>query len=123
MKPTQTSRSSCLHTGIVAHELNHALGFWHEQSRADRDDYVKINWENIATEQQHNFNKYTTQADTLGLPYDYFSIMHYEWNAFSTNGQATVVALQPGVNLVNASQKKSLTDIDIAEIRKYYDCA
>ena len=56
----------------------HALGFWHEQSRPDRDKYVRINWENIA-EERHNFGKLRADEITyLGVGYDYSSIMHYK---------------------------------------------
>ncbi|CAF0958500.1 unnamed protein product [Brachionus calyciflorus] len=122
--PTSTNRASCIFKGTVAHELIHALGFWHEQSRPDRDNYVRVNWENINLDNQHNFNKYSTAvADTLGLPYDYYSIMHYTADSFSTNGLQTLTPLQSGVTLIHSSKKNAITDIDVAEIRKYYQCS
>ncbi len=38
---------NCVYLGTVKHELMHAIGFWHEQSRLDRDNYVNIHSRNI----------------------------------------------------------------------------
>ena len=61
----------------------HAVGFWHEQSRPDRDHYVKILCHNIVEKERHNFYKYSYSESNLVGYYDYCSIMHYALDAFS----------------------------------------
>lgn len=72
----------CVDTGTVQHELMHVAGFFHEQSRTDRDDFVNIHWDNIDPRfQKHNFRKYdSTAVDLLRTPYDisiFQSIIHF----------------------------------------------
>lgn len=77
----------------TVHELMHTLGFWHEQSDSNRDNYVIIKYQNMDAGVAHNFDKKTAASTTnFGYPYDYTSCMHYGGMAFSNNGKPTIVA-------------------------------
>ena len=65
----------------VAHELGHAIGLLHEHQRADRDDYLTIDFANVRENAVGNFNRITTLP--LVGAYDFGSIMHYHRNAFA----------------------------------------
>lgn len=112
----------CIYKGTAMHEMMHALGFFHEQSRTDRDNYIKVNWDNIISGTEGNFLKYTQeQIDHLGESYDYFSLLHYTRIAFSKNGNETITPLQ-NVELKHSAVKDVPTKTDIAKINKLYDC-
>lgn len=105
--------------GNVAHELMHAAGFYHEQSRGDRDDYVTIVWDEVAPEWRSNFDKRDARGQDIG-DYDYGSIMHYSAYAGSRTGKPTIV---PRVANAHIGQRDGLSPLDRAAIETLYGSA
>ncbi|KAM8939156.1 embryonic protein UVS.2-like [Pelodytes ibericus] len=113
------SRNGCVTLGTVQHELNHALGFYHEQSRSDRDNYIDIITDDILPGLADNFDKYDT--NNLGLEYDYSSVMHYGRFAFSRSSSLPTIVPKPDPN-VPIGQRYGLSSLDISKINKLYQC-
>ncbi|KAJ7995272.1 hypothetical protein DPEC_G00242820 [Dallia pectoralis] len=110
---------ACLRHGIIQHELLHALGFYHEHTRSDRDKYVRINWSYIAKSDMDNFRMEDT--NNLGTPYDYGSVMHYDKYAFTTDMAKETITPIPDES-VKIGQRKEMSDIDVARVNKLYQC-
>ena len=103
--------------GSLMHEIGHALGLEHEHTRADRDQFIHINWENIDPDRLDNF-KVSNTANTDVRPYDYNSIMHYGEHFFSRNGLSTIVTLD--ANAPKIGQRITPSDGDLQSIAFLY---
>lgn len=117
----------CPDRGQIAHEFLHALGFFHEHSRPDRDEYVDIKWDNILDGAAKNFElKSATVADTLGQEYDYQSVMHYPYNTYAKDSNLpTIVAKDASISndmLGKGYLDGFLTETDITKINILYEC-
>ena len=88
------------------HELLHTLGFVHEHTRPDRDNFVDVNVDNIKPGKEGNFEKrkygdsYYFEKDSVNSensPYDVLSLMHYGPRDFSKNDDEDVITFLHGL--------------------------
>uniref|UniRef100_A0AAY4E9P1 Metalloendopeptidase n=1 Tax=Denticeps clupeoides TaxID=299321 RepID=A0AAY4E9P1_9TELE len=128
--------NGCIYNGVIQHELNHALGFYHEHTRSDRDQHVTINYANIVPGMAYNFDKQNT--NNQNTPYDYSSVMHYQHythplhiissskiffyrDAFTIQYGLDTITPIPDSS-VPIGQRMDMSSIDILRINKLYGC-
>ncbi|XP_072249989.1 meprin A subunit beta-like [Leuresthes tenuis] len=112
----------CDSIDTAEHEILHALGFYHEQSRFDRDNFVTVVLDNVLEGKKHNFRKVgSDESTTHGVPYDYWSVMHYSKSAFTNGNGATIITKDPKFQDV-IGQNLEISTSDVQELNLLYKC-
>merc|ERR1739838_994942 len=107
--------------GTIIHEMMHTLGFWHEQSRGDRDEHVTIVWENILPDMTSEFDKQEQGWESYGSPYDKSSVMHYGGSAFrKAAGLHTILDKESGKPIRH--QRRDFSAEDVRQINLKFNC-
>jgi hypothetical protein len=107
-------------TGNTIHEIGHAIGLFHEQSRTDRDTFVTVIPNCIQSGQSGNFAQFGSNGLNLG-PYDIGSIMHYGSTFFldtTVPGCTATITRADGTPI--AAQSNVLSGGDIAGAQSLY---
>ncbi|XP_068584796.1 high choriolytic enzyme 1-like [Cebidichthys violaceus] len=122
-------QQGCLYHNVVQHELLHALGFKHEQCRSNRDQHIRILWENIIPGEfytvyglnlthtnVHLFIIASYPASTV-IVYNVFKSR----SAFSKNNQPTIEPIpDPNVEFGVATE---MSQNDITRFNRLYNCS
>jgi len=116
--------SGCQFRGTIAHEIMHLLGFFHEHTRLDRDQYITVYEENILDGFSSQFN--TRSQNNFGYSYDKHSIMQYGKTAFgitlSDGTKATTMeSISDSSETLGAVSHMNANDL--GKINDFYDCS
>ncbi|XP_076318894.1 astacin-like metalloprotease toxin 5 [Tachypleus tridentatus] len=114
--------TGCEYIGTIVHELGHAVGFWHEQNRSDRDDYLIIMWNNIQAGMDSQFVKLREDQNRLLTDFDYDSIMLYGEKSFSKDKISKTMIAKSGKFLKEVYDKPGFSQNDIKRIKMLYKC-
>jgi len=112
--------NGCMYRGTIVHEFGHALGFYHEQNRSDRDQYLIIYWDNITKGMESQFSLLAPNQNLLLTPFDHGSIMLYGNYAFSKDRQSLTMVARNGQKLLEPYERSGMTSSDIQRIRRMY---
>ncbi len=81
----------------IIHEIGHTVGFWHEQSRIDRNHNVTVMYENIAKDYAGNYGIQSILSGQDIAGYEYGSSMHYAPFSFSVDGKQAMESVPSGI--------------------------
>jgi hypothetical protein len=109
---------NCTEKNVILHELMHALGFYHEHSRYDRDKFIEVDFgkvESLGLKRSDFEIKDNSTATVHNTMYDFNSVMHYP---ATLNGHQIIKPRYFGVKI----KARGLSRIDIYEINQHYRC-
>lgn len=78
-------------------------------------------WFKCHVGREHNFRK-AEDSNTQGVPYDYWSVMHYGKDAFSNGNGSTIITTDPEFQDV-IGQRLELSPRDVQELNLLYKCS
>uniref|UniRef100_A0A4W5P027 Metalloendopeptidase n=1 Tax=Hucho hucho TaxID=62062 RepID=A0A4W5P027_9TELE len=107
------SKNGCVYLSVVQHELLHALGFNHKQTRSDRDSHVQILTQNIIPVSRPGLKR---QAGV----FTFCPMLSGSRFAFSRNKQPTIPPI-PDINAV-IGRATQMSPIDIMRVNRLYSC-
>lgn len=118
--PVRTPGDDCFGLpGRISHQFLHALGFSHMHVTSERDNYVRINWQNVREGAERYFDIWTN-ATLYGTDYDFESIMHCSPFMHSVNGNAIIEPLTHVSPDLIIGQRSHLSQGDVERLNKFY---